>query len=145
MASRAHSVNFGADESHALELLISRNSIRERQRNALRLYIGRGRRFSVTEASQGSGVPERQIEAAMCFIEDENYRPLSLENVASLAKFLGASFASHYLELSGLGAFSLMEGQPPLPHVLTSAAPAVDVADERRRLIRRLAELEGVQ
>lgn len=144
MASCAHSVNFDAADVHRPELLVSRNAIRERQRSALRLHIGRGRRFSVKDAAEGSGVPERQIEAAMCIIDDESYRPLALENVASIAKFLGAPFASHYLELSGLGAFELMEGQPPLPHVLASADPPADVAEERKRLIRRLAELEGV-
>jgi hypothetical protein len=87
---RAHAVNFGEPDVHKPELLVSRNAIRERQRAALRLHIGRGRRFSVKEASEGSGVPERQIEAAMCVIDDvDSYRPLALENVASLAKFLG--------------------------------------------------------
>jgi hypothetical protein len=145
MASLAHSVNFDDSIVHKPELLVSRSAIRERQRAALRLHIGRGRRFSVKDASDGSGVSERAIEAAMCFIDDENYRPLALENVASLAKFLGASFVSHYLELSGLGAFELADGQPPLPKVLSSAPAQEDVSEERKRLIRRLAELEGVQ
>lgn len=146
MASTAHSVNFGEPDVHKFELLVSRNAIRERQRAALRLHIGRGRRFSVKEASEGSGVPERQIEAAMCLIDDvDSYRPLALENVASLGMFLGASFVSHYLELSGLGAFELMDGQIPLPKVLATADAPEDAAEERKRLIRRLAELEGIQ
>jgi hypothetical protein len=37
-----------------------------------------------------------------------------------------------------------MDGQPPLPHVLVSADTQEDVSEERKRLIRRLAELEGV-
>jgi hypothetical protein len=145
MASAAHAVNFDEPDVHKLEPLVSRNAIREKQRAALRLHIGRGRRYSVKEASEGSGVPSRAIEAAMCFIDDENYRPLTLENLASLNSFLGASFASHHLEICGLGAFELMDGQPPLPKVLTSAPANEDTAEERKRLIRRLAELEGVQ
>jgi hypothetical protein len=137
-------VNFDEPGVHKPEPLVSRNAIREKQRSALRLHIGRGRRFSVAEASEGSGVPERAIEAAMCFIDDENYRPLALENLLSIAKFLGASFVSIYLELAGLGAFELMDGQPPLPRVLASAPTQQDEAEERRRLIRRLAELDGV-
>jgi hypothetical protein len=80
----------------------------------------------------------------MSFIDDENYRPLSLENVASLAKFLGASFASIYLELSGLGAFELADGQPPLPRMLDACASPSDetTTEKRRRLIRELASLE---
>lgn len=126
MASSARAVNFNESDVHKPELLVSRSAIREGQRSALRLNIGRGRRFSVAEASDGSGVPERQIEAAMCFIDDENYRPLSLENVASLAKFLGAKFASQYLKLSGLGAYDLMDEQPPLPSVFDEACKSPD-------------------
>lgn len=134
MNCQAPSVNICDDDVHKLELLVSRTAIREKQRSALRLHAGRGRRFSVKELSEGSGVPARVIEAAMLLIDDENYRPLSLENVASIAKFLGASFASHYLELSGLGAFELMEGeQPPLPRVLTvdSAPKPRETAQEK--------------
>jgi hypothetical protein len=145
MASTATAVNFDEPCVHKPELLVSRSAIREKQRSALRLHIGRGRRFSVNEASEGSGVPARAIEAAMCFIDDENHRPLSQENFASLCKFLGASFASACLEVSGLGAFELMDGQPPLPRVLARADTQEDAAEERKRLIRRLAELEGVE
>lgn len=143
MASAAQSVNFGVDDVHSLEPLVSRNAIREKIRDALRLYVGRGRRYSVKELSNGAGVPTRAIEAAMCFIDDENYRPLTLENLASIAKFLKAPFASIYLELAGLGAFELMDGQPPLPRILATADQGEDVAEERKRLIRRLAEIEG--
>jgi hypothetical protein len=144
MASCLHSVNFDESGVHKPELLVSRTAIRERQRRALRLHIGRGRRFSVKEASEGSGVPERQIEAAMCLIEDENYRPLSLENVASLAKFLGASFVSQYLELSGLGAFELMDGQQPLPKVLASAAETLTRDDHIRKALDHLSAAEAM-
>jgi hypothetical protein len=125
-------------------LLVSRNSIRETLRNALKLYVGRGRRYSVKELSNATGVADRMIECAMCEPDDPDFRPLTLENLASLCKFLGAPFASAFLEQCELGAFEL-SGQPPLPKVLCKAAPSVDVAEERKRLIRRLAELEGVQ
>lgn len=125
--------------------IISRNAIREKLRDALRLYVGRGRRYSVKELSNGTGVADRLIESAMCDVDSPDFRPLSQEALASITKFLGVSFASAYLELSGLGAFELMDGQIPLPKVLTTAEPAQDVAEERKRLIRRLVELEGVQ
>lgn len=133
-----------APESANDLLLVSRNAVREKLRDALRLYVGRGRRFSVKELSNGTGVADRLIESAMCGIDTADYRPLSHEALASIAKFLGAPFASHYLELSGLGAFELMDGQIPLPKVLTSADADEPAAEERKRLIRRLAELEGV-
>jgi hypothetical protein len=118
--------------------------IGEKLRNALHLHVGRGRRYSIRELSQATGVPERSIEAAKCEPDDPEFRPLSLENLASLTKFLGAPFASAFLEPCGLGAFELMDGQIPLPKVLAKAETKVDVAEERKRLIRRLAELEDV-
>ena len=131
-------------ESANISPLISRNTIGEKLRNALHLHVGRGRRYSIRELSQATGVPERSIEAAKCEPDDPEFRPLSLENLASLTKFLGAPFASAFLEPCGLGAFELMDGQIPLPKVLAKADAKVDVAEERKRLIRRLAELEDV-
>lgn len=136
MASR----NDSADISY----LVSRNCIREKMRDALRLFVGRGRRYSVKELSNGTGVADRVIESAMCDVDSEDYRPLSLEALASISKFLGASFASAILEPCGLGAFELMEGQIPLPKVLATADSNESPEDERKRLIRRLAELECV-
>lgn len=123
--------------------LISRNRIGETIRDALHLHVGRGRRYSVRALSEATGVPERCIEAAKCEPDDPEYRPLKLEDLASLTKFLGASFASAFLEPAGLGAFEL-SGQPPLPKVLASADAQEDTAEERKRLIRRLVELEGI-
>jgi hypothetical protein len=127
-----------------IPLLVSRNLVREKLRDALRLYVGRGRRYSVKELSNATGVPDRCIEAAKCDPDDPDYRPLTLENLASLSSFLGAPFASTYLELSGLGAFELMDGQPPLPKMLDACASPSDetTTEKRRRLIRELAALE---
>lgn len=110
------------------DLLVSRNAHAEKVRRALRLYVGRGRHYSVKELSNGTGVPDRCIESAMCDPESTDWRQLRPEQLASIAKFLGAPFASVYLELSGLGAFELFEGQPPLPGVL-AAADAADTAE----------------
>jgi hypothetical protein len=145
MNCESPSANFSTSESRNCEPLISRNIVREQMRDALRLYIGRGRRYSVKQLSNATGVADRLIESAMCEVDSADFRPLSLEALASISKFLGATFASHYLELAGLGAFELMDGQIPLPKVLAHADAAEDHAEERKRLIRRLAELEGVQ
>jgi hypothetical protein len=148
MASAPESANIGDGNSRNVvplpDLLVSRNAIREKQRSALRLHVGRGRRFSVKELANGTGVADRLIESAMCEVDNPDYRPLSQEALASIATFLGASFASHYLELSGLGAFEL-SGQAPLPGVLATAESQPDAAEERKRLLRRRAELEGVE
>ena len=95
--------------------------------------------------SNATGVPDRVIECAKLDPDDADFRPLREENFASVAKFLGAPFVSVWLEMMGLGAFELADGQIPLPKVLASAPASQDVAEERKRLIRRLAELEGVE
>lgn len=119
--------------------LISRNCIGETIRDALHLHVGRGRRYSVKALSEATGVPERCIEAAKCQPDDPEYRPLKLEDLASLAKFLGAPFASVVLEPCGLGAFDLSD-QPPLPSVLTadSAKPSEAPREKVERLQREL-------
>jgi hypothetical protein len=110
-----------APESANIELLISRNTVREKLRDVLRLHVGRARRYSVKELSNGTGVPDRKIESAMCDVDSPDYRPLALEELASIAKFLSVPFVSPILELCGLGAFELMDGQIPLPKVLSTA------------------------
>jgi hypothetical protein len=132
-------------ESADFEPLVSRNLIREKVRDALKLYVGRGRRYSVKELANGAGIKDRVIEAAMAQVDDPEYRPLPLEALASIATFLKAPFASAFLDPCGLGAFELMDGQIPLPQVLATADAPEDTAEERKRLIRRLAELEGIQ
>lgn len=131
-------------QSADFEPLVSRNSVREKMRDALQLFAGRGRRFSVVELGLGAGVDPKNIERAMRPVDAGDYRPLKHEELASIAKFLKAPFASAYLELSGLGAFELMDGQIPLPKVLATASADEPAAEERKRLIRRLAELEDV-
>jgi hypothetical protein len=130
--------------SAEIPLLISRNRHSEAITAALRLHVGRGSRYSVKQLWVATGVPERRIEAAMCEPDDPEWRQLGPEHIASIAKFLKVPFASAYLELSGLGAFELMDAQPPLPQVLTSAPVQESPEDERKRLIRRLAELEDL-
>lgn len=136
MASQALSADFGG--------LVSRNLGYERLAFALRLYCGRGRHYSVQDLSLATGVPSRAIECAMHPCGRGEFRPLRFEYLLSLSKFLGASFASQFLELAGLGAFELMDGQPPFPKMLASAPTNEKPEDERKRLIRRLAELEDV-
>jgi hypothetical protein len=128
----------------SFELLVPSSQAREKVRAALWLHVGRGRRYSVKQLYEGTGVPAASIEKAMLPVENYNHRALKHEELLSIAKFLGAPFASAYLELAGLGAFELADGQIPLPKVLVTAVQGEDVAEERRRLIQRLAELEGV-
>lgn len=96
-------------------LLISRSAARSSVRDALRLYVGRGRRYSVKQLSNGTGVPDRLIESATCDPDSGDYRALCLEHLLSIAKFLGAVFTSEIIGLAGQGAFDLPEVDLPRP------------------------------
>jgi hypothetical protein len=132
--------------SEEIEPIVSYITVCERQRHALRLFAGRGKRFSTEELSLGAGVKEKRIHAALRPVNADDYRLLRHEELASIAKFLtgeglGAAFMSSLMEPCGLGAFEL-SGQAPLPKVLASAPISETVQDKRRRLIRELQALE---
>jgi hypothetical protein len=126
--SATESANNFPAKSRTEELLVSRNTWREAVRKALNLYVGRGRRYTVKELSNATGVADRIIESAKLDPGDPDFRPLREENLASVGKFLGAPFVSIWLETMGLGAFELMDGQIPLPGVL-AAQEAADTAE----------------
>jgi hypothetical protein len=95
--------------------LVSRAAAREAVRKAVRLYVGRGRHYSVKQLSNGTGVPDRLIECAICDPEGEDFRPLSLEHLLSISAFLGDNFTTEWLRLSKQGAFALGDEDLPPP------------------------------
>jgi hypothetical protein len=119
MASQPVSADFGG--------LVSRNVSYERLAFALRLHCGRGRLYSVHDLSIATGVPSRAIECAMHPYGRGEFRPLRFEYLLSISKFLGAPFTSAFLE----------------PRRIRSWRIRAD--GRRKRLIRRLAELEEIE
>lgn len=105
--------------------LVARSETRRCIRDALRLYVGRGRRYSVKQLSNGSGVPDRLIDCAIADIDSPEYRPLALECLLSIALFLGSDFTSEWLRLARQSAFDLPDDDVP-PGAL--AADTVDDA-----------------
>lgn len=96
-------------------LLVSRIEGREAVRRALRLYVGRGRRYSVKQLSNGTGVPDRKIEAAMCEPDNPDFRPLAHEDLMSISRFLGAGFTNEWIAPAHQGAFDLPDEGLPRP------------------------------
>jgi hypothetical protein len=98
-----------------LSPVVSRNCARSHLRDALRLFIGRGRRYSVKQAANGSGVKDRVIECAMEDPDSVEYREPHLEAILSLSGFLGPEFTCEWLHLAHQGAFWLPENEdlPP--------------------------------
>jgi hypothetical protein len=138
--------------SEEIELLVSYNTICERQRHALRLFAGRGKRFSAEELSLGSGVQVKRIYAALRPVCADDYRLLRHEELASITKFLtgeglGAAFVSALLEPCSLGAFDLCD-QQPLPRVFDEAckSPAKLTKEEHvRKAIEHLSAAEAME
>ena len=93
-------------------LLVSRERSANAIREALRLYAGRGRRYSVKQLSNATGVKDRVIECAMCVQDNADWRPLPIEALLSIGMFLGADFTNEWLGLSQQGAFDFPEDEP---------------------------------
>lgn len=120
--SEAASANF--------PLLVSRSAARETFRTAIRLYVGRGKRFSVKQASNGSGVADRMIESFMADPESADYRKPDLEEILSLASFLGSHFTCEWLSLAHQGAYQLPDTDelPPGRIAADSAGDTAEIA-----------------
>lgn len=125
-----------ASASADLPLLISRSAANETFRNALRMFVGRGKRYSVKQASNGTGIKDRMIEAFMAPIGSAEFRKPDLEEVLSLASFLGPDFSTELLEPASQGAFWLPETDDTPPGVL-----AADNAEDNAKVTR--AALDG--
>lgn len=85
-------------------LLISRSAAGEAEARALRMFIGRGKRFSVKEVSNGSGVKDRLIECAMAGPDNTDWRPLPAGALHSLMSFLGPDFITAWLKPTSFSA-----------------------------------------
>ena len=101
-------------------LLVSREQAGNTIGAALRLFIGRGRQYSVKQLSNATGVKDRMIECAMCDAGSIDWRPLPCEALLSIATFLGAVFTSEWIALARQGAFDLPDADEPPPGMLAA-------------------------
>jgi hypothetical protein len=111
-------------------LLVSRERSANAIGSALSLFVGRGRRYSVKQLSNATGVKDRMIECAKLDPGNPDWRPLPSEALLSIAGFLGADFTNEWLPLAGQGAFDLPD-ETPNPGDL-----AADNSDDNARLVR---------
>lgn len=120
-----------------LEPLVSREQAENAFRKALRLFVGRGRLYSVAQLSKGSRVPARIIECYHSYpLGHVDYRPLHFGHKLSIAKFLGAEFTTEWLAEVGQGAFDLPDADDPNPGAL-----AVENSDDNATVTR--AAIDG--
>jgi len=125
-----------SSNSANLTPIVSRERVGNEINSALRLYVGRGRRYSVKQLSNATGVKDRVIECAMTDPSSVDYRPLPLEALVSIAGFLGPDFTSEWLALAGQGAFELPDADDTPPGAL-----AADNSDDNAKLVR--AAIDG--
>lgn len=85
------------NDSANFPLLVSREQGENGFGDALRLFVGRGRRYSVKQLSNATGVKDRAIECAMCLSGHVDFRPLNMGQILSICKFLGPLFTSEWL------------------------------------------------
>jgi len=126
-----------ASQSANIAPVVSRTAARTAIGDALRLYVGRGRRYSVKQLSNATGVPDRAIECAMCDPEGTDYRSLPIEYLLSIAGFLGSDFANEWMRLARLGAFDLPDEDVPPPGML-----AAEHARDNAEIVVRAADGE---
>ncbi|MCW2405061.1 hypothetical protein M2336_001690 [Sphingobium sp. B1D7B] len=117
------------------DLKVSRTAAFTRFAETLRLYVGRGGRFSYKELERKSGVPARMIEAYRYEPDHEEWRAAPLEHVLSLIAALGPEFASDMLALADQGAFWLPDDGDPNPGEF-----AAETSENTTEIVRRAAD-----
>lgn len=115
--------------------LISRSAANSIFREAIRLFVGRGRRFSVKQVSIGTGVSVRMIESFMAPVDSTDFRKPDFEEVLTFASFFGADFTAELLLPIRQGAFDIPEEDLPPGQI------AADNADDNAAITR--AALDG--
>lgn len=117
--------------------LVSRERVGNTIAAALSLYVGRGRRYSVKQLSNATGVKDRMIECAKLQPDDPDWRPLPIEALLSIAAFLGADFTNEWLGLAQQGAFDFPDEGEPRPGDM-----AVESSSHALEIVKRAADGE---
>lgn len=85
--------------------LISTAGVDDEIARAIGLFMGRGRRFSVADVAEGTGLGARSLQSYIASGEDR--RTPSYEVLFTLMQFFGPQFTSKVLGWIGQGAHSL--------------------------------------
>jgi hypothetical protein len=99
------------------------------------MFVGRGKRYSVKQLSNGTGIADRMIESFMAQVDSTDFRKPDVEELLTLCSFIGPEFTTEVLILAQQAAVWLPEtdGTPP-------GALAADNAEDNAELARRAAD-----
>lgn len=125
-----------ANPSAGIEPNVARTDAYGAFGKALRLYVGRGCRYSYKDLQRKSGVCARMIEAYRYSPGHEEWRAAPFEDILSLSGAIGPEFTADWLRLTGQGAFWLPEGDVP------PGAIAADAAEDTAVIARAAANGE---
>lgn len=117
-------------------LLVSSSQARDAIASALRLYVGRGRRYSVKQLANATGVKDWEINFALIPADDTAHRPLKIEALMSISLFLGADFINEWMRPAQVGVFDLPDGAD------APGAIAADNTEDNAKIVR--AAVDGV-
>ncbi len=111
---------------------ISREQAENAFRDALRLFVGRGRKHKASDVALASGVPLRLIDCYRGYpIGHVDHRPLHFGHKMSLSAYLGAEFTSVWLGVAEQAAYDLPDGGED--DLDTAALDAGEAAHEVQR------------
>lgn len=128
------------NRSAELSPLVSREQAENAFRDAMRLFVGAKRLYTVKQLAKGIRLPKKddgeQITKPLYdFLSypsgHPDHRPLHMGLQLSIIKFLGAEFTTEWLGLAGQGAFDLPDADDPDPGAL-----AVENSDDNATVTR---------
>lgn len=105
-------------------ILISQEDAARRMEDALRLRVGRGRRFSFPALSDATGIPTRTLESYV-----QGATP-QLHALLSICSVLGPSFTSDVLSPCGQAAHDAAPGEPEHMRVVAALGELVTQISE---------------
>ena len=111
--------------------IVSRSAQALALSQSLRLFVGRGRRYSYKEVQRGAGIPARMLECYRQEPDHEDWRPIKPEELASLYLFLGPDFTTDYLErVAKQGAYWIPDGDGAKHDI------AADLSESAAKVVR---------
>lgn len=117
-------------DSADLELTVSRERAENAFRDALNLFVGRGRKYSSEQLEKATGVSRRLIDCCRSYpFGHPDCRRLDFGAKLSITAFLGADFTGEWLALAGQGAFDLPDADDTPPGAIVA-----DDADDHAKL-----------